>query len=72
VKALTPKGLAIRLKMFSGNGEPNLAGLAKWRFNGEGPKWLRIGKVIRYPLSGVEQWEKEQMEERVNENKKRD
>ena len=47
---LTPKTTAI----FLGGSKPlSLSTLSNWRRNGEGPEYIRVGKSIRYPLSGL-------------------
>jgi hypothetical protein len=35
--------------------------LRNWRTNGTGPRYIRLGKRIVYPLRDVEIWEEEQM-----------
>jgi excisionase family DNA binding protein len=30
--------------------------LENWRRNGSGPPWIRIGRQIRYPRSGIKEW----------------
>jgi excisionase family DNA binding protein len=30
--------------------------LRRWRSNGEGPKFIRVGKKVRYRQSDVEDW----------------
>jgi predicted DNA-binding transcriptional regulator AlpA len=30
--------------------------LERYRANGTGPPWFRVGGVIRYPLQGVRDW----------------
>lgn len=37
--------------------------LNKWRNEGTGPKWVRLGGSVRYMVGDVEQWLKEQAEE---------
>ena len=32
------------------------ASLARWRRNGTGPRWLRVGKTPMYRWSDVESW----------------
>lgn len=66
---LTVEELAIRLGMISKDGTPNLAGLAKWRFHGEGPKWVRKGMRIYYPIEEVEKWESLIREGEADDNK---
>lgn len=33
--------------------------LSKWRSNGGGPKCVKMGFTILYPISGVEEYEKQ-------------
>jgi predicted site-specific integrase-resolvase len=33
--------------------------LKEWRYKGVGPKYLRIGKRVRYRVSDLERWEQE-------------
>lgn len=35
--------------------------VAKWRMEGRGPKFLKIGKRVLYPLAELERWESENM-----------
>jgi hypothetical protein len=35
--------------------------LAKWRMRGDGPRFLKIGRSVLYPLQAVEAWEAEHM-----------
>lgn len=30
--------------------------LARWRCDGTGPAWLKVGRVIRYPSVDLEEW----------------
>ena len=50
---LTPPELAKRLRL-------HVVTLANWRVKGKGPKFVKFGRAIRYPLSRVEAWETEQ------------
>ena len=51
---LTPKQAA---KFLGGSNKPlALATLALWRRNGEGPTFIRVGKSIRYPVSGLKEF----------------
>lgn len=49
---LTPRELAARLGL-------HVVTLANWRVKGRGPKYVKAGKAVRYPLSRVEAWELE-------------
>lgn len=33
--------------------------LANWRTRGEGPKFLRVGRTVVYPLADLREWERE-------------
>jgi hypothetical protein len=37
-----------------------LSTVRAWRLNGTGPQGVRIGRVVRYRLSEVRRWEREQ------------
>ncbi len=30
--------------------------LAKWRYEGTGPAYIRVGKHVRYPADEIERW----------------
>lgn len=47
---LTPEVLAIRWKI-----TPKT--LSQWRWNGHGPKYCKIGKLVRYSLDDIEAFE---------------
>ena len=49
---LTPRQLAERWQVSD-------ATLASWRYKGCGPKYIKWGKVIRYPVTKIEEWERE-------------
>jgi hypothetical protein len=49
---LTVPELASRLRMSPGT-------LANWRFKGEGPNFLKIGKKILYPIAEVVAYEEQ-------------
>jgi predicted site-specific integrase-resolvase len=34
--------------------------LKEWRYKGRGPKYVRIGKRVRYREADLERWEREQ------------
>lgn len=36
------------------------ATLKEWRYKGTGPKYVRLGRHVRYPAKALEQWEQEQ------------
>lgn len=50
---LTPEELAERWLM-------SIHTLDGWRSRGIGPRFVRFGKHVRYPLARVEEWELEQ------------
>ncbi|MFE7837345.1 helix-turn-helix transcriptional regulator [Streptomyces sp. NPDC057474] len=33
-----------------------IATLAQWRYLGKGPRWIKVGRHVRYRVSDVEQW----------------
>jgi hypothetical protein len=33
-----------------------LATLADWRFRGVGPPFVKVGKLVRYPLDALDAW----------------
>lgn len=35
--------------------------LANWRSNGEGPKYVKIGGAVLYPVDELEHWEQRRM-----------
>ena len=37
-------------------GEPSVPTLRSWRYKGEGPPYIKVGRLIRYRLSDVEAW----------------
>jgi predicted DNA-binding transcriptional regulator AlpA len=51
---LTPLELADRFQVNDGT-------LANWRSTGEGPRFIKVGKLVRYPMAEVEAWEKNQL-----------
>jgi len=48
---LLPREVADRFRM-------NMHTLANWRLQGRGPKFIKCGKKVLYPLVEVEAWEK--------------
>lgn len=48
---LSPAELAARLGLSEKT-------LANWRALGQGPRWIRIGRSIRYPLEHVTRFER--------------
>jgi hypothetical protein len=53
VRHLTPAELSDRL-----GGDFPVETLKRWRRTGDGPRFLRVGRHIRYRLTDVEAWEK--------------
>ncbi len=51
---LTPQDLAKRWNL-----EPNTLG--QWRWNGRGPKYLKINRSILYRLEDIEEFEKQKV-----------
>jgi hypothetical protein len=51
---LTPKELAARWHFSTGT-------LANWRITGYGPRFLKFGRRVLYPLVEVEAWEAEHL-----------
>jgi hypothetical protein len=50
---LTPQALADRWQS-----QISLVTLATWRSRKQGPKYIKLGGRVLYPLDGVEDWEK--------------
>lgn len=48
---LTPTELAARLRL-------KVSTLANWRHAGSGPRFIKLGRRVVYPLTEVEAWEK--------------
>ena len=55
---MTPADLAAKL-------EKSLAALAQWRYLGRGPKFIKLGRSIRYRTSDVEAWLDQQTVQRT-------
>lgn len=51
---LLPTEVAERLRT-------NVGTLANWRVKGYGPKFIKCGRKVLYPLSEIERWEQENM-----------
>ncbi|MBN9344509.1 MAG: hypothetical protein BGO76_00645 [Caedibacter sp. 38-128] len=56
---LTPAALAQRWNL-----EPNTLG--QWRWNGRGPKYLKIGRRVLYRLCDVEEFEKRSLRQHTS------
>ena len=55
VRHLTPGELAERLRIPVGT-------LKRWRTTGTGPRFLRVGRHVRYRETDVETWEQDQLQ----------
>lgn len=53
VRLLTPQALAERWQQ-----SITLVTLATWRSRKLGPRYIKIGGRVLYPLDGIEEWEK--------------
>lgn len=51
-RCLTIDELAVRWSMHRGS-------LCNWRVKGKGPKFIKIGKMVLYPVDEVEAFEKQ-------------
>jgi hypothetical protein len=51
---LTPNELAARYK-----GAITVRTLANWRSTGNGPRFTKVGGRVLYPVSAVQDWEKD-------------
>lgn len=51
---LTPKELAKRLRA-------NVNTLANWRWQGVGPRFIKVGRKVLYPLAEIEAFEQRQL-----------
>lgn len=49
---LTPDELSARY-----HGRISVRTLANWRYQGTGPRYIRLGGKVLYPLTGVVEWE---------------
>lgn len=54
-KHLTPEDLAVRWNV-------PLATLSQWRWNGQGPQYMKFGKHIVYRLREIERFEEEHLQ----------
>lgn len=52
---LTPAELAARLRI------KNVNTLAQWRSKGEGPRYMKFGTRVLYPVAEVEAWESQKI-----------
>jgi predicted DNA-binding transcriptional regulator AlpA len=50
VTHLTTEELATRLRMHRNS-------VSNWRVEGKGPRFIKIGKLVLYPLTEIEAWE---------------
>jgi helix-turn-helix protein len=53
---LSPAQLADRYQLSPGT-------LKEWRYKGVGPKYVRLGKHVRYPATMLAEWEAEREQE---------
>ena len=51
---LTPKEAAERLRTTIGT-------LSNWRVRGDGPRFIKLGRKVLYPLTEIEAFEKRQL-----------
>lgn len=51
---LTPKEAADRLRTSVGT-------LSNWRVRGDGPRFIKLGRKVLYPLTEIEAFEKRQL-----------
>jgi hypothetical protein len=56
---LTPEELAERWRISKGT-------LANWRVSGEGPRYIKFGRRVLYPLSEVEAFERKSLRNSVH------
>lgn len=47
---LTPQDVAHKLRLAVGT-------LANWRVSGEGPAYVKVGRLVRYPASALSEWQ---------------
>lgn len=43
----------VALATFLGLSVPTLN---RWRGNGEGPRWVKVGTAVRYPRESIREW----------------
>lgn len=53
---LTPKEVADRLRT-------NLGTLSNWRYRGDGPRFIKLGRKVLYPLAEIEAFEQRSLRE---------
>lgn len=46
-------------------GRISLQTLANWRYQGEGPQYLKLGGRVLYPLEALIEWERERTSKRL-------
>jgi DNA-binding transcriptional regulator YiaG len=56
---LTTHELALRLHVKTNT-------LANWRIQGTGPKFIKFGRTVLYPVAEVEKWEQEHLHTAVS------
>lgn len=52
MQLLTPQEVVERYR-----GAVTVRTLTNWRSLGSGPKWLKVGKAVLYPLENLREWE---------------
>lgn len=57
---LLPREVAERLRL-GGEKTDGTGTLANWRVTGFGPKFIKCGKKVLYPLAEIEKWEQENL-----------
>lgn len=55
---LTPVELALRWRMTDKDGKPQTGTLKNWRSTGDGPRYVKLGRRVLYPLPEVEAHER--------------
>jgi excisionase family DNA binding protein len=53
---LTPDQVAERYQVSE-------ATLKEWRYKGVGPRYMRLGRHVRYPATSLEEWERQREQE---------
>lgn len=46
-------------------GKISLQTLANWRYQGDGPQYLKLGGKVLYPLEALIEWERERTSKRL-------
>lgn len=53
---LLPKEAAERLRTTTGT-------LSNWRVRGQGPRFIKVGRKVLYPVAELEAWERKHLKE---------